>query len=153
MYLYPIGGEIDHEGFLPTTRLLLSIPSLRTVKAEDDLQIPSKFTEHYILARVHRKEYESNTQLHRVEFYMMKPFIQTRNYDYYVFEILEVAKCNGRVPSKWSDAVPVTALGIIAFRVAKGYRETWLVRKLTPHEFLDLAEEFTRLYAMHLLLR
>jgi len=149
-YLYPV-GEVNHEGFLPT-RLLLRLPSLRIVKADEEFQIPRKFAEQYILARVHRREYRSNTQLHGVEFYM-KPLFQTRNFDYYAFEILEVAKCSGRVPSKWSGAVPVTALGIIAFRVSRGYCEAWIVRKLSPREFLDIAEEFTRLYAMHLLLR
>jgi len=147
--LYPI-GEIDHEGFLPT-RLLLCLPSLRLYNADEDFQIPRRFTEQCILARVHRREYRSNTQLHGVDFYM-KPLFQTRNFDYYAFEVLEVARCDGtRVPIK--SEVPTAELGVVAFRTSKGYHEAWLVRKLTPREFLDLAEEFTRLYVMHLLLR
>jgi len=148
--LYPI-GEINHEGFLPT-RLLLCLPSLRIVEVDEEFQIPSRFSEQHILARVHRREYRSNTQLHGVVFYM-KPLFQTRNFDYYAFEILEVTRCDGtRVPIKRSE-LPTAELGVVAFRVAKGYHEAWLVRKLTPHEFLRLAEEFTRLYTMHLLVR
>jgi len=149
-YIYPV-GEVNHEGFLPT-RLLICLPSLRIIEADEDFQIPGRFSKQYILARVHRREYRSNTQLHGVVFYM-KPLFQTRNFDYYAFEILEVVKHDGRVPFKRSDTVPVAELGVVAFKVSKGYREEWLVRKLSPREFLDLAEEFTRLYVMHLLLR
>ena len=156
MIIYPV-ISIDHEGFHCDAELLVIKESVKIMKARESLLCKLGEERKVKLYAINIKEYSSNTGHHRVEPLFIKPFMMTRNYDFYIAEplyMLEFKKKRYSTPyeifnatvlrymSENPDIMP-TRIGSFCWKTARGYYKCLLVRPVSVEEFLAEAEEFT----------
>jgi copper chaperone CopZ len=154
--MYPI-ISLDHEGFHCDNELVVIKDCVKIVRAKKNL---CKLAEdvRIKLYAVDIKEYGSNTGHHRVDAVFIKPFMMTRNYDFYVAEPLYIAEFKRKryatpyeifnvavlhYMSENPDKIMPSRIGAFCWRVSLGYYKCLLVRPVSVEEFLAEAEEFT----------
>jgi hypothetical protein len=155
--MYPL-ISINHEGVFCESEFLVIKDCVKIVRAKD--KNLCKLTEdvRIKLYTVDVREYSSNTGRHRVDPLFIKPFMMTRDYDFYIAEPLYIAEFKRkryatpyevfnatvlRYMSENPDKPMPRRLGGFCWKTARGYYKCLLVRPASTEEFLAEAEEFT----------
>jgi hypothetical protein len=154
--LYPV-VSLNHEGIHCDSELLVIKNGVKIVKARENICRLAEDVRVKLYA-VDIREYSSNTGRHIVEPVFIKPFMMTRDYDFYIAEPLYVAEFKRkryttpyeifnvtvlRYMSENPDKVMPRRIGAFCWRVSRGYWKCLLLRPASVEEFLAEAEKFT----------
>jgi hypothetical protein len=155
MIIYPV-ISIDHEGLRCDAELLVIKNAVKIVRAKNLCKLAEDVRIKLYVVEI--KEYSSNTGHHRVEPLFIKPFMMTRNYDFYIAEplyMLEFKRKRYSTPyeifnatvlrymSENPDKIMPTRIGTFCWKTARGYYKCLVVRPASVEEFLAEAEKFT----------